>query len=57
MKPFFNKNATFNFYLVDQNNDRINLHGVDFSFTLNIFTYTPLSNMFNKLSKYIDYKS
>ena len=55
MKPFFSKNSQFSFSLVDQDNTPVNLHGVDFSFTLNIFTYTPNEGFYKKINKFINY--
>ena len=46
MKKFAGKNSIFNFNLVDENNTPINLHGVDFSFTLLLFTYTQNAPLF-----------
>lgn len=56
MKKFYNKNGVFNFYLVDENNDPINLHGVDLSFTINFFTYTQNDYTYTKVNNWIDYK-
>ena len=52
MKPYINKEL-FNFTLVNENNQIMNLNGVNMSFVLNLFTYT---NINPKISNYIDYK-
>lgn len=52
MKPYINQEI-FNFSLVNENGNRINLNGVNMSFILNLFTFT---NINNKISNYIDYK-
>ena len=54
MKPFI-KNSLYNFYLTNENNDVINLNGVDFNFVLNIFTYTPNNNIYKKINDLINY--
>ncbi len=54
MKPFI-KNNNYNFYLTNENNQIINLNGIDFNFVLNIFTYTPNSNFYKKVNDIINY--
>ena len=53
-KRFASKNAIFNFSLVDENSTQINLHGIDYSFTLVLFTYSPNLPLYKKLSHFID---
>ena len=55
MKRFAGKNSSFSFYLIDENGTPINLHGVDFSFTINVFQYTPNEIIYKKISDYIVY--
>jgi hypothetical protein len=54
MKPFI-KNSLYNYYLTNENNDVINLNGIDFNFVLNIFTYTPNNNIYKKINDLINY--
>lgn len=56
MKSFYSKNANFNFNLVDENNDPIFLHGVAFSMTLNLFTYTPNQPIYDWINNFILYQ-
>lgn len=46
----------FNFRLLNSNGREVILHGCEISFTLIIFTYTPHEYIYDKISKYIDYK-
>lgn len=54
MKPFI-KNNNYNFYLTNENNQIIDLNGIDFNFVLNIFTYTPNNNFYKKVNDIINY--
>ena len=56
MKTFNKINKQIiNFKLTDENNNNINLNGVDFSFTINFFEYIVNKSFFNKIKSYIDY--
>jgi len=54
MKRFKLEN-NFNFFLTNEDGDNIYLNGVDWSFVLNIFTYTPNKVFYDKLNNYINY--
>lgn len=56
MKDFDNtKKQIINFRLLDENNNEINLNGVDFSFTINFFEYIDNKSFYNKIKSYIDF--
>ncbi len=50
MKRFAGKNAIFTFNLVDEYNDPVNLHGVEQTFILALFRYTPNMPLYKKLN-------
>lgn len=54
MKPFTNNNY-FKFYLTNENNNIIDLGGIDLNFVLNLFTYTPNNKIYNKINNLINY--
>lgn len=54
MKRFKNENS-LNFYVSNEDGDLIKFNGVDWSFVLNIFTYTPNKILYDKLNNYINY--
>jgi len=54
MKPFINNNY-FKFYLTNENNQIIDLNGIDINFVLNLFTFIPNSKIYNKIDQIINY--
>lgn len=50
-------NSLFHFYISDDDNNEINLNGIDISFCINFFTYTAHEPLYKKVSYYLEYKS
>lgn len=57
MKPFSkNKSGIYKFELYDEKGLIIELNNISLSFTISLFTYIDVDNIFKKISNYIDYK-
>lgn len=57
MKPFSKKkNGIYHFELYDEKGLIIELNNISLSFTISLFTYIDLDNIFKKISNYIDYQ-
>lgn len=54
MKRFKYENF-INFYITNEDGDAISLNGVDWSFVIHFFTYTPNKILFDKINNYINY--
>jgi len=54
MKKFRYENF-INFYITNEDNESIYLNGVDWSFVIHFFTYTPNKILFDKINNYINY--
>lgn len=54
MKPLV-LNNTLNFYLCNEDGEQLYLNGVDMSFVINFFTYTPNKRIYDKINNFIDF--
>lgn len=54
MKPLIFNN-TLNFSLCNEDGEQLYLNGVDMSFVINFFTYTPNKKIYDKINNFIDF--